>query len=191
MIAGEVFKHRCLLPYLGLDEDLPRPFLGGLACFDLGSVAFSLNVMSVERQHNAHGQMIPSRDQNRRPGIQQFQKDRLRVGSARIVDDHDAQVLYGPRHLGQVGPLYHELPVGDGEAGSWSREFEGLADHCSSVQSLAGRMRPMGSTDSFLTSAITRVPTAGEYIRDRSFDASWCIRKETWEGRFPDSLEML
>ena len=94
------------------------------------------------------GEMVGAGNDERCTGSHEFDKHRLRIHSAAIIDDDNAQILEGQRCFWHLGPLDDQLPVRDREARTGGTDFNRFTDH-RKRQSCAGRMRPMGSIESF------------------------------------------
>jgi hypothetical protein len=129
VMAGEVDENIGLLGDFCSDQPLPNPLPGRCAGFDLRPMSFGLDMMSVERKHHPGRQVVAPGDHHCRAGSQQFEEHRLRVGSARVIDDDNAQVLDQQSSLRHLRSLDDQLAVSDGEPCARRRELHRLANH--------------------------------------------------------------
>ena len=80
---------------LGLDKLFPQPFFDGLLGLDLLAEAFGLGAVAFQGQQQTRRMVVPAAQDDRRTGIEQASKYRVRVGRSDMVHQENADIFTG------------------------------------------------------------------------------------------------
>lgn len=131
--AVEVGEEAALGADFGLDNLFPGLFAGGGGGLDLLCEALGLEVVALDGEHHARGQVFVVADDDGCARFGQTGEDRLGDYHGAVREDQHAHFLEGDGRDGFAIALDSQPPVGDGQARAVFRDVDDPLEH----QSLA------------------------------------------------------